>query len=84
MNLSVPGASITPHSVGLAMTNTKENDLMIIERGEMSGSWICLQCTEENQLTCPVWEDSDGEFLAVECPDCGGVEYMQLKEKGDN
>lgn len=56
---------------------------MIIERQEMAVQWTCPQCSEENQLTCPVWEDIYGEYVAVECPDCLGVEYVSLGERQD-
>jgi predicted RNA-binding Zn-ribbon protein involved in translation (DUF1610 family) len=54
---------------------------MIIEREEMQVQWTCPNCTEENLLVCPVWEDLYGEYVAVECPDCLQVEYVSLGER---
>lgn len=51
---------------------------MIIERDIMAVRWSCPHCQAENDLTCPVWEDTYGEYLAVECPDCLAVEYVSL------
>jgi ribosomal protein S27E len=51
---------------------------MIIERDIMQVQWTCPKCEKENILSVPVWEDINGEYLAIECPDCLGVEYVSL------
>ena len=52
---------------------------MIIEREIMEVLWTCPKCQKTNQLVAPVWEDVYGEYVAIECPDCLGVEYVSLE-----
>lgn len=53
---------------------------MIIEREEIEIRWTCPACEKTNDLTAPVWQDIYGDYVAIECPDCLGVEYVTLKE----
>lgn len=49
---------------------------MIIERDIMEVCWTCGDCQKTNDLTCPVWEDIYGQYVAIECPDCLAVAYV--------
>jgi predicted RNA-binding Zn-ribbon protein involved in translation (DUF1610 family) len=53
---------------------------MIIESEIMQVQWTCPKCSKENRLEAPVWEDIYGAYVAIECPDCLGVEYVDLEE----
>lgn len=53
-------------------------EVVPIERDVMEVRWTCGDCENTNDLSCPVWEDINGEYVVIECPDCLKVLYVSL------